>query len=62
MSENLKISRAEFQAKLLRWIILNEYEMETDTSDRVNATNYDIDDILGVIETEVPITEFGFTS
>ena len=39
-----------FQVKLLRWIILNEYDVDPEVSDRVNATNYEIDDILGVIE------------
>ena len=29
---------------------MNEYEIDTKTADRVNASNYDIEDILGVID------------
>ena len=31
---------------------MNEYEIDSETSDRVNATNYDIDDILSVLDVE----------
>ena len=33
---------------------MNDYEIDGETTDRVNATNYDIDDILAVIDIKLP--------
>lgn len=33
---------------------MNDYEIDSETSDRINASNYDIADILAVIDITLP--------